>query len=280
MRVGTLLVALVFMATPAQGQEPPLKIDCPEILDTGRVRTDIGVEFLRGESYPLSGLHGNLLRLGVTSLRVGVGDFAEFQMSGVVQDFFRTDYRTEPVIAPELAGRNTHDFGDLVLATKLRLLSEKRLRPAIAFKFEVELPNASNESGLGNDETEFYARVLLAKRLGRARVMGELGLGILGNPVAAATQADVATYGAGVALPLHERLELVAGVNGRHGPPRIGNESRAQMRAGIRIRAAGLRWDVAGIAGLTPIDASYGLSVGLTYEFQAFRKKTQTAPVR
>ncbi len=81
-------------------------------------------------------------------------------------------------------------------------------------------------------------------------------------------------------MPLHEGLELVAGVNGRQGPHRVGNESRAQMQAGIRIRAAGLRWDVAAIAGLKPVDATYGLAVGLTYEFQAFRNKPQTASLR
>jgi len=268
------------MALPALGQERPLKIDSPEILGTGRVRVDSGIEFLRGQSYPLSGLHGDLFRLGVTSLRVGVGDFAEFQISGALQDFFRTTYRAKPAIAPEFEGKNTRDFGDLVLATKLRLLSESRLRPAIAFKFEVQLPNASDASGLGTNQTEFYSRVLLGKQLGRARVLGELGLAILGNPLVASTQADVATYGAGVVMPLHEGLELVAGVNGRQGPHRVGNESRAQMQAGIRVRAAGLRWDVAAIAGLKPVDATYGLAVGLTYEFQAFRNKPQTASLR
>jgi len=34
-----------------------------------------------------------------------------------------------------------------------------------------------------------------------------------------------------------------------------------------------LRWDVAGIAGLKKFDPDSGLTVGITYEFQAFNRK-------
>jgi hypothetical protein len=280
LRIGLAVLTLLFMAIPSQAQERPLEIDTPGIIGTGRVRANIGVTYLHGQRYPLSGLTGNLVRLGVASFRFGVGDIAEFQISGVIQDFLTIGSRTQPMIPLTFHGNTTHDFGDLVMATKLRLLAETRRRPALAFKFEVELPDASDASGLGNNETEFYSRLLLGKYLGRAHVFGELGLGILGNPAVATAQADVATYGAGITMPIHPRIELVAGLDGQQGHEDKGNKNRAKVRAGIRFRTAGLRCDVAGIAGLRAFDARYGLSVGVTYEFQAFGKSLQTAWTR
>jgi hypothetical protein len=44
--------------------------------------------------------------------------------------------------------------------------------------------------------------------------------------------------------------------------------------------AAGLRWDIAGIAGLGKFDADSGLTLGLTYEFQAFNRKQTVKTVK
>ena len=46
---------------------------------------------------------------------------------------------------------------------------------------------------------------------------------------------------------------------------------RAQVRLGAQIRAAGVRWDVAGTAGLTRLDPRVGLVFGLTKEFRLWK---------
>jgi hypothetical protein len=274
------ILSVVLTGTiPVFGQQRPLKTDDAELLSIGRVRLECGTEFLQGQMYSLSGLTGDLTRLGVSSIHVGMGEYAEFQISGVVQDFLSISSRAErPILPPNFAGNSTSDFGNLVLASKLKLAPEKGSRPALAFKFAVELPNAKPDSGLGASETEFYASLLITKQLGRARLNGNLGLAILGSPVMAGRQADPLTYGVAAIIPLHGNINFVGEFSGRQGPEgRVGNENQSQLRAGMQIHSGGVRWDLAGILGLKPFDPDSGLAIGLTYEFQAFhRNRTPT----
>jgi len=274
-----ILSAALIGTVPVLGQQRPLKTDDAELVSIGRVRMECGIEFLQGQRYPLSGLEGDLTRLGVSSIHVGMGEYAEFQISGIVQDFLSISNRTEkPVIPSDVTGSSTNDFGNLVLASKLKLAPEIGSRPAMAFKFAVELPNAKPDSGLGASETEFYAGLLFSKHLGSAELHGNLGFAILGSAVMAGRQADPLTYGVAAVIPLHRRVNLVGEITGRQGPGgRVGNENQSQLRAGMQIHNGGVRWDLAGIVGLKPFDPDSGLAIGITYEFQAFhRNRTPT----
>ncbi len=273
-----LLTICLVIPWTAHGQQYPLRTDDAEILKTGRVRAEFGVEFLQRQRYSLSGLQGNLMRLGVSSIQVGVGDYAEFQISGVVQDVLSITDRRKPEIPPTLSGNSTSDFGDLILGTKLKLVGEHGRRPAMAFKFAVELPNAKHDSGLGTDQTEFYSSLLFKKHFGRLQILADLGFAILGSPVLQGRQTDPFTYGVAAILPVHRRVNLVAEINGRQGPSgRVGNENKSQVRAGIQVWTGGIRWDLAGVAGRMQFDPKSGIAVGATYEFQAFRRNA--APV-
>lgn len=268
-----IAICLVFPTT-ILGQQRPLKTDDAEILKTGRILVESGVEFLQGQRYSLSGLRGDLTRLGVSSVHVGVGEYAEFQISGVIQDFLSVSSRTEPVIPPQFSGDATNDFGDLVLGTKLKLAGEKGHRPAMAFKFAVELPNAKHDSGLGTNQTEFYSSLLFKKHFGRIQILTDVGFAILGSPVLQGRQTDPLTYGVAAIVPVHRKINLLAEVSGRQGPAkRVGNENRSQVRAGIQLWTGKIRWDLSGVAGLMRYDPKSGIVVGVSYEFQAFERK-------
>jgi hypothetical protein len=255
-------------------QQRPLKSDDAEILATGRIRLEFGVEFLQGQKYPLTGLEGDLTRLGVVSVQMGVGEYAEFQISGVVRDSLSITSRSDPFVYTTVSGNNAHDFGNLMLATKLKLFGEKGHRPAMTFKFAVELPNASQESGLGTDQTQFYSSLLFKKHFGRVQVLADLGMVILGSPVEPGKQTDPFTYGIGAVVRLHRRVNFAAEINGRQGPSgRIGNENLSQLRAGFQFQTGSIRWDIAGVRGLRQFDPDSGIAVGVTYEFQAFNRK-------
>ncbi len=274
-RSALFLGILACVALPTRAQQRPLRVDDAELLEVGKVRTEFGVEFLQNQGFSLSGLRGDLTRAGMAAVHVGVGEYAEFQISGVLQDFLSvSDRSASPPIPPSFNGQSTSDFGDLVLASKIKLARESGLRPALAFKFAVELPNAKHDSGLGNDETEFYASVLLSKRLHRARILGNIGMAILGNPVVNGRQADVLTYDVGILYPLNSRVNLVGEIGGRKGPnpQRIGNEDQSQMRLGVQLQAGGLRWDLGGVAGFKEYDPDSGIAFGVTYVFKAFHK--------
>jgi len=210
---------------------------------------------------------------------VGVGEYAEFQISGVAQDVLSVSSRTEPVIPPTFSGNSTNDFGDLILGTKLKLAGEKGRSPAIAFKFAVELPNAKHDSGLGTDQTEFYSSLLFKKRLGRSQILAEAGLAILGSPVLQGRQTDPFTYGIAAITSVRRGINLVAEISGRQGPPkRVGNENKSQVRAGIQFWTGRIRWDLGGVAGLMRYDPKSSILAGVTYEFQAFKRNA--SPVR
>ena len=265
----------LFLALPItalHGQHRPLKTDDASLLPVGQVRMELGAEFLQRQYYVLSGLEGDLTR-GVAAIGVGVGDYAEFQISDVFQEVLSISKMTEPVSAPVISGDSTHSVGNLVLGTKLKLVAEKDRRPAMAFKFAVELPNANQASGLANDETEFYADLLFGKNIGRARVLADIGLAILGSPVAAGRQADLLTYDVAVITPVRRHLNLVAEISGREGPKRrVGNENKSQFRAGIQLLTGAIRWDIGVAAGIRQYDPRSGIIIGATYEFQAFNK--------
>lgn len=272
---GVLLIECQLFA-----QQRPLRTDDAELVKTGNVRLEFGFEFLQRQQFLLSGLEGDLTRVGTTSVHVGLGEYAEFQLTGVIQNFLSVSERNPPMIPPDVSGNSTSDFGDLIFATKLKLASEKGARPALAFKFEVQLPNASNESGLGTDTTGVYGSLLASKHLGKLQLLGKVGVAILDSPVQPNSQADLVTYGLAAIFPIKPKFNLVSEVNGGDGDPQLGFAKEAQVRLGVQFWAAGLRWDIAGIAGLHEYDAHSGLTIGLTYEFQAFGKKKAPTTIK
>jgi hypothetical protein len=276
-----LLAVCLAVPAVANAQQRPLRTDDAEILKTGRVRADFGIEFLQKQRYSLSGLQGDLTRLGVSSIHVGVGEYAEFEISGVVQDVLAVSDRAEPVIPPNFSGNTTRDFGDLILGAKMKLAGEKGRRPAMAFKFAVELPNAKHDSGLGTNQTEFYSSLLFKKHAGRSQIMADVGFAILGSPVLQGRQTDPLTYGIAAVVPIHRSVNLVGEIYGRQGPRhRVGNENKSQVRTGIQFWTRGIHWDLAGVAGLTHFDPKSGIVVGATYEFQAFQRSPSPVTIK
>ncbi len=65
---------------------------------------------------------------------------------------------------------------------------------------------------------------------------------------------------------------IVGEVSGRHSTrtPQIGTEDISQARLGMQLFANGLRWDLAGVKGLTDFSPRSGLVFGITKEIKAF----------
>ena len=106
------------------------------------------------------------------------------------------------------------------------------------------------------------------------RFVGNLGLGILGDPVRGDRQNDVLTFGASVARAVRQGLEIVGEINGRldtrAGEAPVGTESRGAMRIGGRFTRATVRADAGLIFGMTSKDPSIGVTAGLTWVFKGF----------
>ncbi len=269
-----LLVALSFTVF---AQQRPLITEDVELVKPGSARFDFGFDFLQDKNYPLSGLNGDLTRLGVINLTFGLAPNVEFETGGVIHNFLSINRQYQPSQVPlqlSTGTNSTHDTGDFYLATKIKLRNESRRAPAVGFRFGAELPNSNQARGIGLNQTNFFATILAGKSYGRLRVYGNLGLGILTAPIDPFAQNDVLLYGLAATYRYNERLTLLGEVNGRYSTRKnapIGTESDGAARLGARIRAAGLFWDFAGIRGLHRNSERSGLTFGVTYEGSFFQ---------
>jgi hypothetical protein len=270
--------AIVLHARVAVAQQRPLVTEDPETIGAGRVLVEGGFDVRRGISFPASGLEGNLLRVPLIGISVGVSSIAEIQIDGGFHN--RLSISTRDATAPlagvvTATGESTSDVEDFVIGTKVKLVPEGMSRPAMAFRFATKLPNASNESGLGLDTTDFYLSFIGAKTVRSVRVVGNFGVGILGDPTRGDRQNDVLTYGVSFARAVTQAAELVGEVNGRldtrNGDPPPGTESRSTIRFGGRYTIGAWRADAAVLLGLAADDANLGFTAGFTYVFNAFK---------
>jgi hypothetical protein len=267
----------LFISSRADAQQRPLVTEDPETIGSGLILVEAGFDQQRDIFLPVSGLTGNLLRLPTFGVSFGASSIIEIQVDGGFYNRFTVTDR-DP-LAPlafmlDFTGDQTTDIEDLVIGTKIRLVSEAAGRPALGFRFATKLPNASNESGLGLDTTDFHMALLLGKTVQSIRLVGNAGLSILGDPTRGDQQNDVVTYGLSLARAVAQGVEIVGEVNGRmdvsEGDPPPGTDNRAAIRVGGRLTRGTVRLDGGVILGLTSRDPSFGFTAGFTWVFRGF----------
>jgi hypothetical protein len=170
---------------------------------------------------------------------------------------------------------DTNDVGDVTLWMKMKLRNESRRAPAVGFRFGVQLPNSDQSRGVGLNTTNFFGMVTAGKTFAgdRFNVFGNLGVGILQSPLQTFSQNDVLLYGLAGIYKASDRVNLVGEVNGFHSTRKnapLGTEDWSQARVGAQVRALGVRWNGAGIFGLSKRAPKTGLALGITYDWEAF----------
>lgn len=272
-----LVTLLAGLAAPAAAQQRPLATEDPEPVGAGRILLETGLDLAHDQQYPVSGLKGNLLRFPTIGISVGISSIAEFQIDGDFYSRLNISQRNPlaPLASAVPAGDSSHSVDDAVVATKIRLLSETGSRPAIGIRFATKLPNASNESGLDLNTTDFFMSLLGAKTVQSVRVVGNFGVGILSDPTDGARQNDDLTYGLSFARAVTQQVEMVGELNGRvstrSGTAFPGTESRGLLKLGGRYTAGMWRLDAGLFFGLTTVDPTVGFTTGLTYVFTGFK---------
>jgi len=277
MRILFASLILLLGAGSAVAQQRPLLTEDPETIGAGRVLVEGGVEYDDDAVYPVSGLRGNLWRVPIAGVSIGVSSIAEIQFDQI--SFSRlsiTSRRPAPLSDLVTAtGSTTTDADDVIVATKVRIAGETSARPAFGVRFATKLPNAGNESGLGLDTTDFLATVLAGKTTRSVRIVGNVGLGILSDPTNGQRQNDVLLYGVSFARAITNAAEVVGEVTGRANTraagPLPGTESRSVVRMGLRYTYGGWRADGAVLLGATNNDPGVGFTAGFTYVFNAFQ---------
>ena len=269
------LLVLLCVAS-ASAQQRPLLTEDVDIIPPGTLRIEAGIDFVQNAKFPLSGLTGDLTRVGVIGINIGLSPNVEFQIDGVVQNVLSVNSVSLPSPIPlELTPglTSTNDTGDFTLSTKIKLRNETRHGPSLGFRFGVQLPNSNESRGIGLNQINAYGTVLIGKKFGRdgrVNTFGNLGLGILTAPLEPFTQNDVLLYGFASIIRLNKHINFAGEINGRAstrtGNAPLGTESLSEARLGMQIKASGLRFDFAGIAGLTDFSPRSGVTFGVTYD--------------
>ena len=273
-----LLAVCVLLGTTgaASAQQRPLVTEDPETVGTGNVLLEAGFDVERSVEYPAFGLEGNVLRAPALGVSFGFSSILELQVDGGFYQRLDVTARDPTPLSPllDFDGDSSHSLQDLVVATKIRLVSEAAGRPGVGIRLATKLPLASNDSGLGLETMDFFATALVGKTTRSVRVVGNVGLGMLSDPFAGNEQDNVLLYGVSVARALRQGFEFVSEINGRlstrDDDVPTGTESRSVLRAGARLTRGTVRVDGGLIVGLTSHDPSIGFTAGLTYVFKGF----------
>ena len=267
----------MWTAGVAEAQQRPLVTEDPETIGSGLVLFEGGFDQQQRVFFPLSGLTGDLFRIPTLGLSLGVSSIAEIQIDWAPYQRLSVNKRDPAPLSGMLdfTGDTTSDIDDMIIGTKVRLVGEGAGHPAIGVRFATKLPNASNENGIGTDAMDFYVSGLVGKTVESVRVVGNIGLGWLSDPIRGDQQNDVLTYGFSLARAVQQGFEVVGEINGRlslgdSDEVPVGTEDRSAVRFGGRYTYRTVRLDGGLIIGLTSRDPSWGWTAGVTWVFRGF----------
>jgi len=277
-RLAYILALLMCSVITVAAQQRPLITEDVDIIPPGSIRIEAGIDFMQGAKYTVSGIRGDLTRVGVIGVNFGMSPNVEFQIEGVAQNYVSINSRGPSAIPLDLlpGANSTNDIGDFTLSAKFKLRNETRRGPSLGFRFGVQLPNSNEARGIGLNNTNAFGSILIGKKFGqdgRLNTFGNVGLAIITAPTVLFTQNDVLTYGVAGIFRVNKQFSIAGEVNGRantrpgNGP--LGTESQAEARLGMQVRASGLRFDFAGIKGLTNFSPNSGFTIGVTYDTPA-----------
>jgi hypothetical protein len=270
------LVFVITVAAAAVAQQRPLLTDDIDITPAGSIEIGAGVDFFQDAEFPLSGLTGDLTRVGDIRVRTGLAPNVELQIEGTIRNFVAVNSRGPSAIPLTVDGNSTNDFDDFTVSAKVKLRNEGKIMPALGLKFGFQMPNTDQARGIGTNQINIFTKILLQKKFGsvvrgtpRVNAMGNIGLGIMTAPIERFTQNDLLLYGLAGIYRLTDKVNLVSEVNGRvntrGGDAPLGTESIGQFRVGAQIKASGLRFDTAAAFGLTRYSPRTGVIFGVTY---------------
>lgn len=275
-RLAAALSVLLAGIFTASAQQRPLMTDDIDITPPGSIEIGAGVDFFQEAKFPLSGIKGDLTRVGDVRIRQGFASNVELQIEGVVQQYVAINSRTLSPIPLNVSGNSTNDFGDFIVSAKVKLRAETKRLPAIGLKFGYEMPNTDQALGIGTNQINIFSKLIVQKKFGKVinntptfNAYGNIGLGIMTAPLERFTQNDVFLYGLAGIYRLTDNVNLATEVNGRlntrSGTAPLGTESIGQFRIGAQFETAGLRFDTAAAFGLTKYSPRTGITFGVTY---------------
>lgn len=275
-----LLLVLLQSAAPVHAGSPrtdstsahwtPLFLCTNYLCMNSRQSLQVGVafDFRRQWRAPLSKLQGDLLRLALVRVDVGVAPNVVLQLRGPA--YQQMAISAAPATLPPgiPSSGTTNDVGDFSFATIVRLLQSRSGDSALGLQVGIRLPNSTQRKGLGLNATDVSVSMLLSRIQHKVILFGEIGLGILTAPAEVDEQNDVLRYGFGFAYPLADRLRVGGEFHG-HLTTRdlipIGTEARGVARLGLAWQFSSLFLEAALTHGVTANEGDWGGTIGLVW---------------
>jgi len=271
--------ALWVLPAPARatgGALLPLETETAAPLGSGIAQVSIGASYynnLRFPSFTPAGQfnHQDIVPAPQLGVRIGAGDWAEFQIS------YELIYLDEETTQHESNWQ--YGSGDVRVGAKFRLLEEDATWPGLGLRIGTKLPNANFDDRLGTDDLDFGAWALVSKDFGAFSAHANLGLLLLGNPGStignfwdSGGQDDLFSYAVGtVSRPLGQArtgsyaLRVMGEFVGQTGS-RFDND-RHVVRLGVQVgRGSGLLY-LGPSLGLVTASENIGVSGGFLYTF-------------
>lgn len=276
-RLVVSLALLLVTGIVSVAQQRPLITDDVDITPPGSLEVSAGVDFFQNAKFPLSGINGDLTRVGDIRLRTGFASNVELQIEGTIQNYVAINSRGLSATPLTVTGNSTNDFDDFIVSAKVKLRNETSSLPALGLKFGFQMPNTDQARGIGTNQINVFTKILLQKKFGKVvrqtaklNLMGNLGLQIMTAPIERFTQNDLLLYGLAGIYRVTDNVNIASEVNGRlntrSGGAPLGTESTGQFRIGTQVRASGLRFDAAAAFGLTKFSPRTGVTFGVTYQ--------------
>ena len=241
---------------------------------------------LAKETHPFDTQDANTIPKGQVDIRLGAELYDDF-VQPFTPDNFKSDYYKLPTMEANIgvsdnvelqvswdcakidnAFQDKYGAGDPRIYTKIKFVDEKDNMPAIGMRVGFKIPSASYDDGLGTNEADVMASLLASKKIGPVEAHANVGIAILGNPLANSNQDDVMTYGLMVGYPVNEAFYVGAEVTGQACSTK--ENDRALVRVGVQYNVSDFTVDAGLGAGLNESTEDYRGTLGVTYHWKAF----------
>lgn len=260
-----LAAAALSLAAPLAAQSlegHPFRTLSPTPLRSGGHVFELGLEH-RSSAVPqplLSDEEGDLTRVPEMRYRIGFGR-AELSVGLPGWQSFSPD---SPLLDDE------SEVGDVSFWVTVNALPQRRSRIALGFALGAKLPNASDESGLGTDESDTFLAFLMGHSARDFEWRLNLGLAILGDPLVDSSQEDLLTYG--LAFRHGRRHCFAWEIYGRTMSSDDARElEESTLEAGYLFVGRRVSAEISLLAGLTENSGDLGASAGVAWRFGSAR---------
>jgi len=246
----SLLTAVLFTTSRAELSFNTHPADIPDSL---RLQVDLGAGFSHLEK------DDDLISFPAVRIRFSSAGLVELQAD------YEFLYRTRGDLS------SVYGSGDLTLWTKVRFTSQNQNNFAsFGLRFGVKLPNANDKDGLGTDQTDFFAALLLSRKSDKFQGHINLGIAILDDPFKLRSQQDMMLLGLAGMYNISQTLQIVADFYTQQGASTRFRFSKAAFgarftngnwgwQAGVK---KGIRADDKGYQGEQSLD--WGLTLGVS----------------